>query len=360
MFAPILLLLAASLSVAEPRAARDPIALARQGAAALEDHRFGEALDAFTGAAAMRPGDASLCFGAGVAAFMLGQNDVAQARFECAMAIDPGYLPPAVWLGDLHYRAGRLHDAISIYETATQRSPGALELRQRLADWRKEEELQRRFQEARTEHFTVLFEGPADAPVTRLAIERLEAAYARVGNALGASPASPIAVVFYTREQFADITRLASWSVAAFDGRIRVPLSRALEQPEELDRVLSHELVHALVARLGGRTVPAWLNEGLATVLEPEGSLETESALSYTHVRPDLATLQRSFAGLSTRDAEVAYASAAQAVRFLVERRGLAALVALLKDLAQGKAFSRAFDQQMGMRYEDFAALVAR
>ena len=50
--------------------------------------------------AALRPGDASLCFGAGVAAFMLGQNDVAQRRFECALALDAGYVAPAVWLVD--------------------------------------------------------------------------------------------------------------------------------------------------------------------------------------------------------------------------------------------------------------------
>ena len=153
-------MLAVSVTAAEPRAARDPIALAREGATAIEDRRFGEALEAFTEAAAMRPDNASLCFGAGVAAFMLGRNEVAQTRFECALALDPGYLPPAVWLGELHYRAGRLPDAISIYETARQRDPGTAELQQRLVAWRKEQELQGRFREARTAHFTALFEGP--------------------------------------------------------------------------------------------------------------------------------------------------------------------------------------------------------
>ena len=72
------------VAAAEARAAQDPTALARTGTAAIESRRFGDALEAFTRAAAMQPGDASLCFGAGVAAFMLGQNDVAQTRFECA------------------------------------------------------------------------------------------------------------------------------------------------------------------------------------------------------------------------------------------------------------------------------------
>jgi tetratricopeptide (TPR) repeat protein len=353
-------MLAAAAATADPCAAQDPIALAHAGTAAIENQRFGDALEAFTKAAAMRPGDASLCFGAGVAAFMLGQNDVAQTRFECALALNPNYLSAAMWLGDLHYRAGRLNEAISIYETARQRSPSDRELQQQLADWRKEQALQSRFHELRTEHFTALFEVASDEPLAREVVERLEAAYRRVGDTLGIYPSQPITVVLYTREQFGDITRLAAWSAAAYDGRIRMPLGGALEQPEELDRVLSHEFVHAVVARLGGRTVPAWVNEGLATVLEPAGPEDAEAALARTKVRPALSKLHRSFVGLSMRDAEIAYASAARAVRRLIEQRGVAALVSLLEDLSRGAPFASAFHQRMAMRYEDFAARVAR
>ena len=143
---------------ADEHSAQDSSALARAGTAALESQRFGDALAAFTRAAALQPGDAGLCFGAGVAAFMLGQNDVAQARFERALALNPDYLTAAQWLGDLHYRAGRLQEAISIYETAGQRSPAARELQKQLATWRKEQALQSRFHELRTAHFSALFE----------------------------------------------------------------------------------------------------------------------------------------------------------------------------------------------------------
>jgi Flp pilus assembly protein TadD len=360
LIAPAALALAASLATAAPCAAQDPIALARTGITAIEDQRFGDALEVFTKAMALEPGDANFCFGAGVAAFMLGQNDVAQARFECALAINPSYQPATLWLGDLHYRAGRLEDAIAIYEAARQRSPGASALQEQLSLWRKELDLQRRFREVRTEHFTALFEAATDEPLAREVVERLEAAYWRVGKTLGVFPAEPVTVVLYTREEFRDITRLASWSVAAYDGRIRVPLGSVRDQREELDRVLSHEFVHAVVAMVGGRTVPAWVNEGLATVLEPAGPEDAEAPLSRTDERPALSKLHRSFVRLSKRDAEVAYASAARAVRRLLEQRGPAAIVALLEDLARGAPFASAFHQRIAMRYEDFAALAAR
>jgi tetratricopeptide (TPR) repeat protein len=360
LIAPAVLAFATSLAAAAPCAAQDPIALARTGIAAIEDQRFGDAQEAFTKAMALQPGDANFCFGAGVAAFMLGQNDVAQARFECALALNPAYLPATVWLGDLHYRAGRLEEAIAVYEAARQRSPGAGALQEQLAVWRKEQDLQRRFREIRTEHFTALFEAATDEPLAREVIERLEAAYWRVGKTLGVYPSQPIAVVLYTREEFRDITRLAAWSVAAYDGRIRVPLGGIRDQRDELDRVLSHEFVHALVAMVGGRTVPAWVNEGLATVLEPAGTREAEAPLARTGERPALSKLHRSFIRLSKRDAEIAYASAARGVRRLIEQRGTAAVVALLEDLSRGAPFAAAFQQRIAMRYEDFAALAAR
>src|SRR5262249_31434265 len=156
------------------------------------------------------------------------QNDDARVWFERALARNPAYVPPAVWLGELHYRAGRLREAISVYEAALERSPGTQKLERRLVEWRKERDLASRFSETRGEHFSVLFERPTDEPVARRVVEQLEAAYAHVGAVLDAFPNQRITAVLYTREQFHDITRLAEWSAAGYDGRIRVPLALAV------------------------------------------------------------------------------------------------------------------------------------
>lgn len=353
------MLLLAGCLAPDAGAAQDPIALARAGTVAIEQQRFGDALDAFTAAAALQPGDASLCFGAGVAAFMLGQDDLAQRRFECALALKPDHLPAAMWLGDLHYRAGRLPEAISIYDTARLRSPNQ-DLEKQLALWRREYELQSRFHQVRTARFTALFERAADEALARDVVARLESAYWRIGRTLGVYPPAPVTVVLYTREQFADFTRLAEWSAAAYDGRIRVPLGETLERGDELDRVLSHELVHAVVVGMAGRSVPAWLSEGLATVLASGGNGEAQPLLVSGAGRPGLSTLHRGFIGLSRPEAELAYASAAHAVRRLLEHRGAATVVALLRQLGRGASFAFAFQQHIGMPYEEFAALVAR
>jgi tetratricopeptide (TPR) repeat protein len=338
----------------------DPIALAQQAVAAMEERRFGDALDLFTQAAKVAPRDPSLSLGAGVAAFRLGQNDQAETWLESALKLDPSYTSASEWLGELQYRQGRVKEAISTYEAALKRAPRTESLERRLADWQKESQLQDRFYESRGAHFRVLFEGPADEALARRVVERLEAEYWRIGAALTAYPPKAITVVLYTTEQFRDITRMPEWSSGAYDGRIHVPIRGALAQPDQLDRVLSHEFVHAVVAMLGGRNVPVWLNEGLAVVFEAGGIEDAERALTRTATRPPLQKLHGSFNQLSAVDARVAYAFSAHAVQRMIAIRGPYAIVALLQDLSRGAQFASAFQQRMAMRYEDFQLDVAR
>jgi len=339
---------------------RDPVALAKAGAAALDERRFGDALESFTAASAIAPRDPSLCTGAGFAAFMLGRDTEAQDWFEKALKLNPRYRGASEGLGQVHYRAGRLNEAIEVYEAALKQAPAASEIEAQLGEWKKEASRQGRSYEARGAHFAVRFEGPGNELLARRAVERLESEYWRIGQTLTAYPPNPITVVLYTQQEFRDITRMPSWTAAAYDGRIHVPMRGALEQTEELDRVLGHEFVHAVVAMLGGRNVPVWLNEGLATILERGGAEESERVLAATRARPALQLLHRSFAGLSGADAQVAYALSAHAVGRMMALRSPSAVVTLLQDLARGAAFAAAFHQNIGMPYGDFQSMIAR
>ena len=349
-------------AAAAAQSGRDPVALAKQGATALDERRFGDALESFTAASAILPRDPSLCFGAGMAAFMLGRNADAQEWFEKALKISPRYRNASEWLGELHYRAGRIKDAMEVYEAALKYAPGNSELEARLSEWRREKERYNPTYEARGAHFSVRFEGPSDELLARKAVERLEQQYWRIGQTLTAYPPNPITVVLYTEQQFRDITRAPSWSAGRYDGRIHIPMRGALEQTEELDRILGHEFVHAVVHMLGGQNVPAWLNEGLAKHLERNGAEESERVLAATsgQPRPGLLQLHQGFSGLSGTEMRVAYALSAKAVRRMMDLRSAAAVVTLLQDLARGAVFGNAFHQHIGMRYEDFQTMIAR
>jgi tetratricopeptide (TPR) repeat protein len=338
----------------------DPAALDVAGWTAIKEKRFGDALEAFTDALASRKNDPVLYAGAGVAAFMLGQNDEAQTWLERALNLAPQYDDASLLLGELHYRAGRLEEAIATYEAALKYSPSESAFETKLAKWRADARLRASSYESRGAHFRVLFQGPADELIARRAVELLEGAYWRVGGMLTRYPEGPIPVVLYTQEQFRDITRSPQWSAGAYDGTIRIPMRGALDQPEELERVLTHEFVHAIVAMIGGPGVPAWLNEGLASVLEPTGEAAQPISQRGAEPTPSLARLERGFGRLSAEQARSAYARSAAAVRKMMQLRGTYAVVSLLEDLGRGASFDSAFQQRMAIRYEEFQTIVER
>lgn len=214
--------------------------------------------------------------------------------------------------------------------------------------------------EAAGAHFNVRYEGAADEAAARRIVELLEQAYWDVGRTLGLYPSDKTTVILYTRQEFSAVTGSPDWAGAIYDGRIRIPAAGADRHVEDLRRTLVHEYVHAVVASVAGARAPAWLNEGLATALEPDGLTWTAHVLAATDRRLPLESLNASFGHLGTADVPLAYAQSAHAVKRLLDLRGAPALTTLLQALRGGLAFDAAFQQHLYMRTEDFFRLVAR
>jgi tetratricopeptide (TPR) repeat protein len=338
----------------------DAVKLADAGAKALDERRFADALASFTAAAKLAPRDAEIAFGVGVSAYLLGQNGEAERQFLRTLQLNPRFTDASILLGELQYRSGRISDAVATYEVALKSAPSDARLKEKIAAWSAEAKAESRFAETRGVHFRVLFEGPVDQALARRAVDILEAAYLKIGDALGFYPPDSVDVVLYTSQQFRDITRGPAWASGVFDGRIRVPVKGALDQVGDLERVLTHEYVHAIVAHLAGRGVPAWVNEGLAVVLEPGGLAGAERVIAGARSRPPLRQLHSGFSGLPDTQAQLAYAESAVAARAMLDVRGPSAVVMLLRDLGAGAQFAAAFHQRIGVRYEEFEDSVAR
>jgi tetratricopeptide (TPR) repeat protein len=313
------------------------------------------AADAFREALAADPKNARLHLGAGVAAALERRDADARDEFDRALSFDPKLTQARALLGQMQHRMGDALGAMRTYETLLALSPDDREAQATLDRWRRESELHDRMQQAVGSHFTVSFEGPAEAALAAEALEVLDRAYWRVGQLLGTYPTDPVPVVLYTGEQFRDITRSPEWAAGAYDGTIRVPMRGALDNPKELDRVLSHEFTHALIRSLAARGVPAWLNEGLATALET-GDLEwAEKRVKETADAVPLRALQAGFGRFTGGQAQLAYATSALAARRLLEEAGGFAIANLLRDLGDGIDFDAAFLHRIQRPFAEFS-----
>src|SRR5262245_9616197 len=351
-----LLVAATLLSVAPAHAQIDPrgAMLERAGWDAIAAGQGAAAAKAFREALAADPKNARLHLGAGMAAVLERRDADAHASLERALELDPKLTRARALLGQVLYRQGDLPSAIRTYEMLTADSPEDADARDTLDRWRREADLHDRMNRAIGTHFTVSFEGPAEAALAAQALDSLDRAYWRVGQLLGAYPTDPIPVVLYTSEQFRDITRSPSWAAGAYDGTIRVPMLGALDRSAELDRVLAHEFTHALVRTLAARNVPTWLNEGLATALET-GDLDwARTQIGKAGHATPLGALQSGFGRFTGEQAELAYATSALTVRRMLDDAGGFAVANLLRDLGEGVDFNAAFLHRMQRRFEDF------
>jgi len=357
-FLTILPLLALQAVPASVSAQADPktALLERAGWDALTAGRAHDAAEAFREAIKSDPKNARLYLGAGAAALLERRDADARQALEYALTLDPALDRARALLGQVLYRTGDLPGAIRMYETLTAEAPDDKQAAATLERWRREADLNNRLQQTVGSHFTVSFEGPEEARLAEQAIEALDRAFWRIGGTLGSYPYAPIPVILYSNEQFRDITRSPSWAVGAYDGTIRVPMRGALDNPEELDRVLAHEFTHALVREIAPHGVPAWLNEGLATALESGDLTWAERRVHEAGARVPLEQLTASFGRLSGGQAQLAYAASALTVRKMMDTAGGPAVVNLLRDLGDGVSFDTAFTHRMQQRFDDFEA----
>lgn len=356
MYQVIVLAVVATMALDWHAAAQRPTTVqqARAGWQALNAARLADAEEAFAEGLKDAPHEPSLLHGAGITAHLLDHGDAARRFLAEALKYAPSLTSASLLLGDVLYRANDLAGAIQTYEQALTHAPQHRQLIKKLESWRREAALHERFTQQIGDHFTILFEGPAEAALAAKAADVLEATYWRVGSALYTYPTDVITVVLYSREQFRDVTRAPEWAGGSYDGRIRVPVLGAMKDVREFERVLAHEFVHALVSTIASVRVPVWLNEGLAMNFDgTELARQIERARSADSPHA-LSRLERPFADMAAPSAAIAYAQSAAAVKLLLDEAGAPAIVGILIDVGRGLPFGEAFERNANLTYADF------
>jgi hypothetical protein len=297
-------------------------AVAPEAWAALERDDADLAASLFRKELQQHPSDPVLHFGAASAAYALGQRGTALASLKKAVELNPEFVEALTVLAQVAYESGDSRLAMRSIETAAGLRPRDRGLTDRLERWRHESSVHSSYLEKPAGHFRILYEGGTQQSIGDRVARVLESEYSRIGRTLNSYPRETLTVILYTDREFQDITRSPSWAAGGYDGRIRIAVGGAL-RPGDLDRVVTHELVHAIVASAAPRRVPAWLNEGLATYLESNDRSWVPGVL---HRKADtvvpLADLANGFSGLDEQQALVAYAESAVAAEILCAKLG--------------------------------------
>jgi len=210
--------------------------------------------------------------------------------------------------------------------------------------------------EERSAHVVIRYP-PEDAVLVPYARDTLEAAYQALHDDLGFDAELPIRVEFYrSPSDLAAVSSLSQAEVARTGtialckwARLMVTTPRALAYGYPWLDSINHELVHYAVSTLTADRAPVWLQEGLAKFLErrwrePAGSrippamehllakaLHSGKLIPFDAMHPSMAKLP------SAEDATLAFAEVANAIAYLHQKGGMAALRDAIKRVAAGE-----------------------
>ena len=143
------------------------------------------------------------------------------------------------------------------------------------------------------------------------------------------------------------------WIVAqAFGTRnILIFPARATGYPyDSLESVMQHEVVHlALNARAGGRPLPRWFHEGVATSVESGWGVTDQIRLLVASLRnPEIGDVSRLFQSDARSETTLAYLLVAVLLDDLRERHGATLPGRVAAHVSRGLAFERAFVLETG------------
>ncbi len=262
-------------------------------------------------------------------------------------------------LGSAFYGQETLDQAIAEWNKALaiQDNP---RLREAVAKAERERRIAASYQELRSEHFLLRYEGSESEPLSGEVLKTLEAVFQDIERDLDFYPTETIVVLLYPNQAFRDIARSPSWVGAVNDGKIRVPVSGLTTMTPDLARVLKHELTHSFIRQITLGRCPMWFNEGLAQLEEgaTTAGLGTELARAFSSV-PAYSTLEGSFMGMAANVAGLTYAKSLAALEYLRDTQGLGEIRRLLKAMPANSNFNSLLQDELRLTYPGFEQEVA-
>ena len=170
----------------------------------------------------------------------------------------------------------------------------------------------------------------------------------------------PIDIFIYPSQNDLAFLGAETWTAGHANpalGVVLVAVEPGLEQSLHMNQRIPHELMHVLFYRhigAGYNDLPAWLREGLATLVEINPTVEYDRALLDASARGTLIPLLELCASFPTQpdSAFLAYAESRSFVTYLRNTFGVSKLIELARAYADGVTCERGTELVYGTSFE--------
>lgn len=195
--------------------------------------------------------------------------------------------------------------------------------------------------------------------LAKYAFNVLDGVYKEYTELFGRSPKRKVTLRFLSPFEFKRYTGAPEWTSAMyFNDEITIPLNPQKGiHVSDLGRAIRHEYAHAVIAELSSGKCPAWLDEGLAQLLEGKINPLLGPALRKWISNNDsmpLSWLENGFTLLDDSIVPAAYAQSLFATRIIIKKYGYEGVSNYLNLLNSGHNDTDAFSKAFNKRQKDF------
>lgn len=234
------------------------------------------------------------------------------------------------------------------------------------------------FKHFESPHFTLYLDNKKDGILVPYALDTLEKSYQAVGQALGYFPQEKVRVEIapdapsfnaISTLSLRDIEETGAVGICKFN-KIMTISPRSLIQGYRWLDSLSHEYLHFVIVALTDNKAPIWLHEGMARFYEtrwrktkaprekedyltpPNETLLAQASnenkfVAFKKMEPSLISLE------TPEEVQLAYAEAASAIDFMIDRKGQDGIRALLSEVGKSPT-PEAIETVLGISFDTF------
>ncbi|MDD5226451.1 MAG: peptidase MA family metallohydrolase [Candidatus Omnitrophica bacterium] len=286
--------------------------------------------------------------------FEKNEFELAREALKESLSLEPRNALALELLGEIENLQQNFKMAENYYKQSYLVSPST-RLRQKIEKIQKENLVEKDLDTYDEEHFIIKYRKGEQGYEGYWLKNLLRDAYRQISQDFGAYFNHKTTVLFYSGNEFHDVTGQSLWVGGLYDGKIRLPAYRQGFRELDLRAAAVHEMTHAFVASLSGMRAPPWIHEGLAEYeqnkIQPVNTTVFNAAIRTKTLMPMSRLLSETLRIEKMDPLEVAlfYQEVFELVRYMVERFQMYRMKEILLKFKEGKPAEQAIEEVLGM-----------
>ncbi len=286
--------------------------------------------------------------------FEKNEFELAREALNESLSLEPRNALALELLGEIENLQQDFQKAENYYKQSYLVSPSA-RLRQKIEKIQKENLVEKDLDTYDEEHFIIKYRKGEQGYEGYWLKNLLRDAYRQISQDFGTYFNHKTTVLFYSGNEFRDVTGQSLWVGGLYDGKIRLPAYRQGFREADLRAAAVHEMTHAFVASLSGMRAPPWIHEGLAEYeqnkIQPVNTTVFTAAVRTKTLMPMSRLLSESLQIDKMDPLEVAlfYQEVFVLVSYMVERFQMYRMKEILLKFKEGKPAEQAIEEVLGI-----------